>query len=627
MTDKKDGPGKVPERGATDPVGQKRPFATIDLKATEVRVDDAKVKADAAKAAAAGAAGGAATVAATVLGSGQAAAAANIAAAAKAVSEPPEKGAAKPAGAKTTDDKPAAPRTGPAWSVEAAIGDRGPGGAAATAATRPAVAPTAKSGTAIGRFLSHGLAGVLGGLLALTGAQHVLPMLGLDAPRAPVPGPSGLSPDVAGRLAGLEKSMRERLVPSDAARPNPALDAGLVRLEEMAKSVSALSDAQARLGAENAALKEAIARQPATPVEAERIAKLEEQLASIAAVAAADPQRAGRIPQLAQLTGQVRDLETALNNRLATLRKELAPDVDNRLASTAEAGETAKSGTVRLDREVSGVKSEATRLTQRVDQIKTGTDKLEQILKSLQEEAGLIKTALETFKGEVDGRLKATAKPADVAGAVNPIAARIAALEQSLLGVMKSEDDRKSNTERIVLSLELGNLKRAMERGSKYDAELAEVRRVAGDRIDLKALERYQGEGVPTLATLNLDFRKIANAVMDADAEQPGATVVDRMLNSAKTVVRVRKTEYAATDVSAEALVARMEAALKDGRLGDVLGEARKLTDKARAPAVEWLRKVEARQTVEGALAAIDAALKSSLGAGVKPDAAKGSKQ
>jgi hypothetical protein len=52
-----------------------------------------------------------------------------------------------------------------------------------------------------------------------------------------------------------------------------------------------------------------------------------------------------------------------------------------------------------------------------------------------------------------------------------------------------------------------------------------------------------------------------------------------------------------------------------------VLAEAAKLPERTKPSAADWLRKVEARQTVDKQLADIDAALKSSLGGGPKPDA------
>ncbi len=595
MTDKKDSPGKSPERPG-DGQAAKRPFATIDLKATEVKVDELKAKQAAA-------AGPAATP------GPEAATAAKVVAAAKAASSP---SASKPA----PEVAAAARKPGSTWSVDDALGDRKPtpevqAAIAAVEASRP---------SALGRLVSHAVAGVLGGALALAGSQHVLPLLGVQPPRQPAPAATSLPPDLAARLAGIEKTVRERLVAADQPRPNPALDQAVARLAEMTKQVTALTEAQTRLDRENAALKEQVARQPVTAADTQRLQKLEEQLATIAAAAQADPSKAGRIPQLAQLTGQVRDLEAALSARLAALRKEVAQDIETRLAAGVEAGEAAKSGTARLDREVSGIKSETARLTQRLDQLKAAADKLDEVVRGVKDDTGGLKVSLDGFKGDVDARLKAAAKPADVATAVTPLSQKIAELEKSLAGILKAEDDRRSNTERIVLSLELGNLKRAMERGARYSAELAEVRRVAGPLVDLKPLEAYQTEGVPTIVTLTQDFRRIANAIIDAEAEQPGASVMDRIMGSAKTIVRVRKSEYAPDDTSAEAIVTRMEAALKDSRLSDVLAEAKKLTDKSRAPAAEWLRKVEARQTVDAAVVAIERALKTSLGAGGRPD-------
>ena len=136
-----------------------------------------------------------------------------------------------------------------------------------------------------------------------------------------------------------------------------------------------------------------------------------------------------------------------------------------------------------------------TRTIQRVDQLKTGADQLAETARATQDEIAKVRSALDAIRRE-------TAKPADVAAAVAPAAARLAKLESSVETVLKAETDRRSTAERIVLSLELGNLKRAMDRGGSYAAELAEVRKVAGNRLDLGVVQRYQSDGVPALTEL-----------------------------------------------------------------------------------------------------------------------------
>ncbi|MEI9902398.1 MAG: hypothetical protein WDN31_22555 [Hyphomicrobium sp.] len=92
---------------------------------------------------------------------------------------------------------------------------------------------------------------------------------------------------------------------------------------------------------------------------------------------------------------------------------------------------------------------------------------------------------MKRLKTDVDTRFAAVAKPEDVSSAVSPLNNQLAALQQDVQGVIKSEGDRRTTAERIVLSLELANLKRAIDRGKPYAPELAQTRKVAGTVIDL----------------------------------------------------------------------------------------------------------------------------------------------
>jgi hypothetical protein len=139
------------------------------------------------------------------------------------------------------------------------------------------------------------------------------------------------------------------------------------------------------------------------------------------------------------------------------------------------------------------------------------------------------------------------------------------------------------------------------------------VRKVAGTTLDLASLARYSREGAPTLPALAKDFRRVANAAIDAEAEPANATVLDRLMSGARSIVRVRKAGHDPADASTEAIVGRMDAALRDGRLGEVLDQGKKLPPKAALAADDWLKKVEARHAVDRSVADIEAVLKSSL--------------
>ena len=610
MTDKKDGPAKGPDRPVPESASAKRPFATLDLKATEVKAEAAKAGAD-AKAASPTTASPTGPTAGS-----QAETAAKVAAAGASI--------------KTGSEKPtisATPSSVPPVSSPSPASNSAKTGSAASASSAAATAPpqSIQADGTLGRVLSHMAAGVLGGSIVLFTAQWV----GLGTPDTGTAGnrTSAGSPDVVARLTALEASLRDRTAAQSTtdAASRQAVDANAKQTEALNQKLSALVAAHDRLATDTAAFKGAQAKTAFATDPAERLRKLEEQIATMANAATADPQNAGRLPQLAQLTGKIADLEQQLATRLEVLRKDVSQDVGARVGAVAEVSETARSGTQRLDREVAGLKADTARLGERIDQFKAGADRTDTGVATLQEAQRRLQSGLDVLKAEIDKDMKSVARPADIARAVTPVADKMAALENSMQGVVNAEEARRVNAERIVLSLELGNLKRAMERGEKYANELAEVKRIAGARLDLAALERYQSAGVHTAPELARNFRAVVNTMLDADALPEGASVVDRLLTGAKTIVRVRRTGHADDDTSTEAIIARMETALADNRLADVLAESKKLSPRALAPAQEWLRKLEVRQSVDAALVAIDTALKSSLG-GSPSGAQKGAK-
>ena len=612
MTDKKDGSGqkdgqpKSSDRPATDNASGKRPFATIDLKAVEVPLAPSKTGPVPPEAAAARDDKSASAP--------QAEAAARVVAANQALgqsSAQPGKSGSVPA----SGSKPAASTSSKNGASTISSAPSGSG------ATPPAGPPR---GSAFGRLLTHTLAGVVGGAVAIFAAPSLMPVL-RDA-GLPVP-PPAVSPELQSRLAALERAQSAPVEPArDPARAVTQSEANRQRLEALARDLASVTEAQARVGKVADDLKAFISREPPIADAAARLVGLEKQLQTIQGLAGAEGDRGGRVPQIAQLVGRIADLEAAAATRAAELRKELLREVDARVAPSTEASEASRATSQRVDREVAGLKTESTRIATGLDQVKTLVERQQLGLKSVQDEAAQLGTSLEAARRDLDQRIRSLAKPADISAAVAPLAGQVTSLEKNLSTVVKSESERNATAERIVLALELGNLKRAMERGTSYAAELAEVRRIAGDRLDLAALDRYRDKGVATQAALVQELRPVANAILDAEVEKTDGSVVDRLLSGAKSFVRVRRTTTDTNDRSPEAVVARMETALKAGRLADVLKEAKSL-ERQPPIAKDWLAKVEARQIVDAALTGIDAALKASLGTSATTDGSKRSPQ
>jgi hypothetical protein len=506
----------------------------------------------------------------------------------------------KPSGVEVNDiksDQPKAepPKADPAKAGEpksaaAGPGQSGPEAAKASpgkpevkpepagAATRKPADQMPKPQGALTPLLTHLAAGLAGGMIALVGADTLISQMGGFGPG---------SEDLERRLRAVEQTARAPQVPNAISDRLAAAEQKLSNLDDVARQIQTL------------------AARPAGQAETElggRLTKVEETLAALSS-GAGDNRRG---PQNASLAGRVADLEQAMGTQIAQLRKSVAQDIDSRLGPIADGTDAAKAGTQRLDRDLSLVKADAAKASQRLDAMKVTDDKL-------QEDANALRTQIDTLKSQIAEQIRGLAKPQDIAATVGPVQARVSALESSVQGVIKSENERRANADRIVLALELGNLKRAVDRGGGYERELDQVSRLSQGRLNLTVLGQYRSEGVPTLSALTTEFRGLINPILDADATTPEAGVVDRLLASAKSIVRVRRVTQGADDQTAEAIVARMEAALKDGRLGDVQAEAKKLPPKAQAPAQVWLTKVAARVSVDQAISEIEDKLKASL--------------
>jgi hypothetical protein len=568
------------DAGRTDAAGAKRPHATIDLKATEVKPPS---QAAAASSASSSSASSVPPTGSSALGDKPASSATS------ASTSPADKSAAK--------DAPVGSAAKPATPEATAKPDMSKAGSPKASTAAPSD-PKAASGSS-GGFFSHLAAGIVGGALVYAGAAY----LGL------APSKGDETAQLQTRIAALESALKQGSdVEALSAKVGDA-ESRLAKLDELTQTMTQLRDAQGTLQAETKALTEAAQRSDAA-VEAERIAKLEEQLKLIAS---ASEGAQGNVPQLAAISGKISDLESSLNGQMADLRKSFPADVADRISSVHETSEAARSAAQRLDRELSQVRMDLARGAQASDTTKASTDRLTAALEATKEETAKLSNSVGELRSFVNSQIKAFAKPEDVTAAVNPVNAKLAEVEQSVKGVVSSEQTRRENAERIVLSLELSNLKRALDRGTGYGAELEEVRKASNGKIDLGPLDRFKDTGVSTPAQLKAEFRPLINAVLDADVDPADGSVIDRLLSGAKSVVRVRKVNPDSNDTSTEAIVSRIETALNEGRLGDALALAKSLPQRSRAPLDDWIIKVTARDTVDQAIAGVETTLKASL--------------
>ncbi len=457
------------------------------------------------------------------------------------------------------------------------------------------------------------LAAVIGGGIVLFGGDQIAKLgeqAGLQLPRPEV----SIPPELSNRLAALETEVRATpaaQVPEAVAGRLSALEARIVEAEALSRRVPDLEAAQAELRAN------AGTASGDDPGVAQRLTQLERTLETLSNAAGPEGTSGDRLAQLTALSGKIADLEASLQTQLTALREGVFADVERRLAPAAEAGETARAGTQRLDRELAETKSEMARVTQRVEAISATTDRLDQAVRTAQSETGRLTDEVSAVRGDLAQQIARVAMPRDIQSAVTPLSEQVAALQQNLEQVLQKDADRQQNAARVVMSLQLANLKRAIDRGTGFTEELEAVRSAAGGSLDLKALEPFRVSGVPTLSQLSADFRSLSHDMISAAEAKPDGTWVDQMLAGAKSIVRVRRTGEQALEAdpnSAEAIVARVENLLRQGDIAAAADAAKTLPPEAAATAKDWLTRLEARASIDRAIAAIEQDLKSALG-------------
>ncbi|MDX2308683.1 MAG: hypothetical protein NW216_10625 [Hyphomicrobium sp.] len=460
--------------------------------------------------------------------------------------------------------------------------------------------------------LSHLAAAVVGGAVVLFGgewASETLQRAGFTSPASSL---AEQAKALDQRLRAVEANEPARSVDAEVAAKFAAQDEKLAKVEGLNAELQLLKDQQAKLASDTDALAKKANEPVLDAATAERLGKLESELGLIAKAADSETD-GGRIAQIAALAGRIADLESNVATEISALRLSIPQNVDQRIEVIGSQAETAKSGQQRADREQAQLKTEIARLGQTIETLKADNERLQKSVLAAQEETGRVASDLGAIKGVVDQQSKTFAKPADVAAATATLNGKLQEIEKSVATVMTREENRQTNAERIVMSLELANLRRAIDRGDSYARELDAAKAAAQNRLDLTALEAFKSEGTPSLVALQERRRAVFNAMLDANEIPADGSVVDQLLASAKSVVRVRKTSVEAGDTGPEATIARAESLLMTGKLDECLALLKSLPAPMQTAGGTWLKHIEARHAIDKAISDIEGQLKTAL--------------
>lgn len=211
---------------------------------------------------------------------------------------------------------------------------------------------------------------------------------------------------------------------------------------------------------------------------------------------------------------------------------------------------------------------------------------------------------LEQSVSQMRGMLEEIRQTADANNAaVETLGQRLESLSEQ----MAADDEGP----RLALVVAASALRSAVERGEPYASELETYSALAPDASQLDPLRPYAQFGIPTRAELAAEAPEVASAIAaQGRGADPSAGLLDRLMASARSAIDVRPVGDVEGE-SAEAIAARMEAAVQAGNFEKALAEYETLPLEAKEAAAPFAEKLRARRAAEDILEnALSSALK-----------------
>jgi hypothetical protein len=264
----------------------------------------------------------------------------------------------------------------------------------------------------------------------------------------------------------------------------------------------------------------------------------------------------------------------------------------------------------------------------RISKLSDGLTAVDTAAKDLRTEVGSLSTTL----GDLEARVTALGKGPTAAalddlnkridalgesgatGEVLPAALieRVTKLEKSLAVLSGRVDAVTDRIEALAekpaaakdgaRAIAVGALTQAARRGGTFAGELAMLATLTPDDPDVAALQPLAERGAPSRDELAGEFPAVADAILAATAEaEPGTGFWQRLLHSARGLVTIRPAGPIAGDTP-QAIVSRMEEAVKRGDLAAMLRERDKLPEAGKTASADFAKAAADRVAIDGFL-------------------------
>jgi hypothetical protein len=326
--------------------------------------------------------------------------------------------------------------------------------------------------------------------------------------------------------------------------------------------------------------------------ESPELGKIKERIAKLEGA----PPPASNTEALANLDGRIKALEGQTPPDIAGLTERVA-QLEQSLKALAEAAKNGGSVT-----DAAAITEQITQAEQRIqatlDKALAGAETAN--AKTLQE----MQAAVDELKGKVAAL--AEAGPGGPSLDLTALAERVAKLEAEI-------DKGMAGTKSAAAAIAFANLRAAVAQGRPFATELATIKSFIPDPGDLGPLA-YADKGIPTVPELTRSFPASRDAALAAAAPAPSGSLIDRLLASASTLIKVKRVDEAATGDSPTAVLARAEALLDKGDLAGAVKQVGTLQGGPRDAFSAWLDPARARLAADVVMTKLEATLLASAG-------------
>ncbi len=303
------------------------------------------------------------------------------------------------------------------------------------------------------------------------------------------------------------------------------------------------------------------------------------------------------------IDGLVKQLEDAAGVAEASINRQIDEEVEQLNASIRQ-----------LEDRVAGEVEQAVDLsaiTKQLDELASQIERVDAALEALPAAGGPeLEQMAQRVEQLADDGAAASGTLAQVSEAVDRLSARFDDEFSQRLQELETRLQDAAASRGLVASVSGAALRAAVDSGSPFMAQIANVQSLVGSSGPLTQLKAYAETGISTVKQLADRFVPVSRAILDTEQPEPSGGFFDRLFTNARSLVTVRPVGVGEGD-SVAAIVSRIEAHLAAGRLQGVVEEWNGLPDPAKLASSNWMHdvkaRIEAERLVEQVLGAVDA--------------------